>query len=432
MSTDHAAMAAASAEATPDQPEGAAPVTGGARLANLDFIRGIAVLGILAANIVAFGQTFSAYMWPAAWNGPVGDPLNWLWAAQFVIIDGKMRGLFTLLFGVGMALFMERAWAQGETRALQVRRLLFLLGFGFIHFFFIWRGDILMLYALTGLIALTMIGMRPKRQILLGGLLYLGGFLFYLLALALPYFVVDTAFGDAPAFAPMRDVLLEAQEIVMADEEREIAIMTGGNYWQFVSHNFTAHWTDPINTVFSFLFETLPLMLFGMGLYRLGLFSGTMPARKVALWGWAGVIVGTALTVWLALSMRDQLTYWGSVAAFTAFMHLPRLPVVLGLAALLALYGASAQGWLAERLSAAGRVAFTNYIGTSVLMMLVFHPWAGGLWGELTRPELYLVVLLGWAVMLWWSKPWLERYRYGPLEWLWRCLTYGRRFPLRR
>ena len=65
-------------------------------------------------------------------------------------------------------------------------------------------------------------------------------------------------------------------------------------------------------------------------------------------------------------------------------------------------------------------------------MMLIFYPWAGGLWGELTRPELYLVVALGWAVMLGWSKPWLARFRYGPLEWLWRCLTYGRLFPLRK
>ncbi|MCB2052554.1 MAG: DUF418 domain-containing protein, partial [Novosphingobium sp.] len=106
--------------------------------------------------------------------------------------------------------------------------------------------------------------------------------------------------------------------------------------------------------------------------------------------------------------------------------------VVMGLAAVLAVYGATAQGWLAERLSAAGRMAFSNYLGTSLLMMSIFHPWAGGLWGELTRPELYLVVALGWAVMLMWSKPWLARYRYGPLEWLWRCLTYWQLFPLRR
>ena len=103
-----------------------------------------------------------------------------------------------------------------------------------------------------------------------------------------------------------------------------------------------------------------------------------------------------------------------------------------GLAALLAQWGSSASGWLAERVSSAGRAAFTNYLGTSVVMLLVFHGWAGGLFGQLGRTELYLVALATCALMLAWSKPWLERFRYGPLEWLWRCLTYGRKFPLRR
>ena len=83
-------------------------------------------------------------------------------------------------------------------------------------------------------------------------------------------------------------------------------------------------------------------------------------------------------------------------------------------------------------MSAAGRAAFTNYLGTSVVMMLVFEGWAGGLFGELTRPGLYVVVAAAWVLMLAWSKPWLARFRYGPLEWLWRSLTYGRIMPLRR
>ena len=111
---------------------------------------------------------------------------------------------------------------------------------------------------------------------------------------------------------------------------------------------------------------------------------------------------------------------------------LPRLPVVLGLAAVLAVVGARASGWLAERVSAAGRAAFTNYLGTSVLMLFVFHGWGGGLFGALGRTELYLVMAANWLVMLAWSKPWLDRFRFGPLEWLWRCLTYWRLFPLRR
>src|SRR3546814_14379458 len=97
-------------------------------------------MGILAANIVAFGQPFSAYMYPDAFltdHGPVSD---WLWAVQFVLIDGKMRGLFTLLFGAGMMLFIERSWARDETRWLQARRLFWLILVGLIHFFLLWLG----------------------------------------------------------------------------------------------------------------------------------------------------------------------------------------------------------------------------------------------------------------------------------------------------
>ncbi len=106
--------------------------------------------------------------------------------------------------------------------------------------------------------------------------------------------------------------------------------------------------------------------------------------------------------------------------------------MILGLLALMASYGPAMTGWLGQRVSAAGRIAFTNYLGTSVLMMLVFHGWAGGLFGQLSRAQLLVVMVLAWAVMLAWSKPWLDRFRYGPLEWLWRCLTYGKIFAFKR
>ena len=109
-----------------------------------------------------------------------------------------------------------------------------------------------------------------------------------------------------------------------------------------------------------------------------------------------------------------------------------RLPFVIGLAALLALWGPKATGWLGSRVSAAGRMAFSNYLGTSILMLFVFHGFALGLYGELTRPQLYIVVVAIWIIMLAWSKAWLSVFRFGPLEWLWRCLTYGKLFAIRR
>ena len=174
-------------------------------------------------------------------------------------------------------------------------------------------------------------------------------------------------------------------------------------------------------------------MLIGMGLYRLGFFNGGIDPGRMRFWGWIGFLGGGLLHLLIGLWVQSiGFTYYGTLAAFVGVSPLPRLMMVLGIMALLAVYGPGWKGWLAQRFAAAGRAAFTNYLGTSILMLLVFHGWALGLFGELNRPQLYLVVLSAWIVMLAWSKPWLERYRYGPHEWLWRCLTYGKMFPLKR
>ena len=410
-----------------------APVTAGSRIASLDLIRGIAILGILAANIVAYAQPPSAYMWPDAFLTDKGPLDPYLWFTQFVLIDGKMRGLFTLLFGAGLYLFMERAWARGQSRWLQFRRLCWLLVFGLIHFFLIWRGDILMLYAVMGILALACLRWSAKLQLITGILGYILGGLLWSAILGSTHFVMNTDLGGSEAGASMREALQEGKADALAEDAVEAEILTNGSYADYVAHNISEHGGDPLVTFFMFTLETLPLILIGMALYRYGLFSGGLNARKQRLWGWAAIGAGAILTGLVALwALQTGLTYYATLTAFLGFSVLPRLAMVVGLAAILALWGANATGWLAERLSAAGRVAFTNYLGTSVVMLLIFHPWAGGLWGTLNRLELYLVVALGWAMMLAWSWRWLENYRYGPLEWFWRCLTYWRWFPLKR
>ena len=423
-------MSAAEQAVSPDQ---AAPAGAVNRIASLDFIRGIAVLGILAANIVAFGQPFTAYMWPDAFLTEHGENSVAMWFAQFVLIDGKMRGLFTLLFGAGLALFMEKAWERGATRWLQARRLFWLLIFGMIHFYLIWRGDILILYSISGFVAMLCLRWKASTQLMVGIIGYILGGLAYFAMIGFPYLVAETPMGDVPEYAELREDLEQSQAEALADDAVEREILTEGSYADFVVHNVTEHRFDPLVALFLFIFETLPLMLIGMAIYRKGFFSGELNAGSMKRWAWTGIIAGSIATAAIAYwAVGQGLTYWGTLSAFVAWMHIPRLPVVIGLAALLALYGAHAGGWLAQRFSAAGRMAFSNYLGTSILMMLVFHPWAGGLWGDLTRPQLYLVVFSAWVIMLAWSKPWLDNFRYGPLEWLWRCLTYWKLFPLKR
>ncbi|MBU1756335.1 MAG: DUF418 domain-containing protein [Alphaproteobacteria bacterium] len=389
-------------------------------------------MGILAANITIFGQPFIAYTWPGGFLVPSGDPEGWMWALQFVLIDGKMRGLFTLLFGAGLYLFLERAWERGHGRRLQARRLTFLLLFGLIHFFFIWKGDILTGYALCGFAALLFVRMEPINQLVLGLIGYFLGALMLATMFAGVYVLERSGGEDTEIAAPQAETSsFKGYEI--EDGEIETALISSGDYTGLVAHNFAEHWSEPVLVVMQIVFETLPLILIGMALYRMGLFDGRMAAHKVRRWGWTGLLAGGALSASIAYwAVGDGLTYTSTLLAVAGLAGFANLPMVLGLAALLSLRGAAARGWLAERVSAAGRAAFTNYIGTSVVMLFVFHGWAGGLYGELNRPQHYLVVLATWVLMLAWSKPWLDRFRYGPLEWLWRCLTYGRLFTLRR
>ena len=410
-----------------------APVASAERIDTLDFIRGIAVMGILAANIVAFGQPMDAYMYPAAFLTEPSDPGGWMWIAQFILIDGKMRGLFTLLFGAGMYLFMEKAWAKGATRKLQAWRLVLLMGFGFVHYFFIWPGDILFGYGFLGMAALAAMKWSAKTQLGVGLGVYLLGTIFYA-GILFPWVVVATPLGESsPDMIAQRAELIAEVDKTLAASEVTSAAIASGDYGAVVAHRFAEEAANPVVMSLFFCLETIPLMLIGMALYRMGFFSGSFTRSKLLRWGWAGVILGGLAHLAIGLVMQaDGFSYYGTLAAFMGMSPLPRLWMVLGLAALLVAYAPGATGWLAERVRAAGRAAFTNYLGTSVVMMFVFHGWALGLFGQLNRPQLYVVVALTCVLMLAWSKPWLDRYRYGPLEWLWRCMTYRTVFPLRK
>ncbi|TRD12665.1 DUF418 domain-containing protein [Erythrobacter insulae] len=390
-------------------------------------------MGILAANIVAFGQPFAAYMYPAAFLTEHGETSDWLLIAQFVLIDNKMRGLFTLLFGAGLYLFMERTWSRGGTRWRQMWRLFVLLIFGLIHFFFIWYGDILLYYALLGFLIVPCLKWTAKTQLVTGLLGYLVGAILYAAMLTLPYLAAETSMGESGPFTEMRQGTLDAVQVALKDGEVETALIKSGDFAGQIGHRFSEHWADPLGNVMLFSLETLPLMMLGVALYRFGFFSGGFASRKMRMWGWIGVSIGSAWFLALGIWLKSVgFSYYAMLAAFVGWSAIPQLMMVVGLAALMVEYSPGWTGWFAERVRAAGRAAFTNYLGTSIVMLFVFQAWGLGLFGQLNRPQLYIVTLLAWGLMLLWSKPWLDRYRYGPLEWLWRCMTYGKIFPLKR
>jgi uncharacterized protein len=180
--------------------------------------------------------------------------------------------------------------------------------------------------------------------------------------------------------------------------------------------------------------ETVPLMLIGMGLYRGGFFTGSLTKRQwmsiIAIGLPAGLAL-TLLSLWPVIASNyDPLV---SLAALISFSVPGRLLMMIAYAALLI---AIVQHWpahhLTQRFCAAGRMALSNYLATSLVMTSIFYGYGVGLYGQMGRWALYAYVALGGAMMLAWSQPWLAHFHYGPVEWLWRSLARGQAQPFRR
>ncbi len=407
------------------------------RLISLDFIRGIAVMGILFSNITAFAHPSLAYNWPGALPGGGNAGDGWVWLFQFVLVDGKFRGLFTLLFGAGLYLFSERLWARGADERVQMRRLFWLLIFGLLHFALLYVGDILTLYALSGFVLLTMLHWTPRKQLLVGVLWYLAGTALMCGALAWPAMLEGSAQLRLQSPFDWQGLDLAWQKRLL-EATQETQVMGSGSFADIVRFRLAHHGGTLLQLPFLALMETIPIMLIGMGLYRMGFFAapGTPSPRLTAKRSLAalGVLSGALISLligWWVMSERFP-PFLTDLATF-GLSGFPRLPMIIGAAALLAWWGqAISTGWLGGRIIGAGRMAFSNYIGTSLVMVLVFNGWNADLFGQLHRIDLLAYVGMACLLMLGWSEPWLRRFRHGPLEWLWRCLTYGRFLPFRR
>jgi uncharacterized protein len=179
--------------------------------------------------------------------------------------------------------------------------------------------------------------------------------------------------------------------------------------------------------------DTIALMLIGMALFRLGFFSGAWSRRTY--WALAAPIpllwlLYVPLVGWLAATDNAVVT---QIAVDAIQLTLLRPLLSLGYAALVILFVQSGHAaWFAERLAATGRMAFSNYLGTSILVTLFFNGYGLGWYGYLQRWQCLIVVAAMWLLMLAWSKPWLDRFAYGPFEWLWRSAARGRLQPFRR
>jgi uncharacterized protein len=176
--------------------------------------------------------------------------------------------------------------------------------------------------------------------------------------------------------------------------------------------------------------ETLPLMLIGMALFRSGFFAGQWSNTRLKTMATLGIVIGGALTL--------AIVSWAMPRHFPPNLPnnlsgIPRLMMTLGYAATLMLAAPKLlTSKIGHRLAAAGRMAFSNYLGTTLLMTFIFNGWGLGLYNTIPPHQQLWFTLLGWTLMLAWSKHWLAHFHQGPLEWLWRSLTEWRLMPMRR
>ena len=405
----------------------------GPRIVSLDIVRGVAVMGILAMNIVAFAMPFQAYMNPIAYGDMSNNDLA-SWAFSFVFVDGKMRGLFSFLFGASMLLVIERAQASNQdARSVHYRRMLWLLVFGLIHFYFIWFGDILAGYALVGMIAFFFRGLSPRALVRWGVALVIVQLAVFGSMAAGTFFLasqVASAAPDPQMVAEYEELQLFLGPLSGQPLLDKMALFQGP--WIGLTEDRLDRWFEPFAGLLYFGWETLAYMLFGMAALKTGLLTGQWPPeryRKIALVGLAVTIPAYVVLAWLLVTDGFSVPM---VLAIGMAATVPFRPVMVIAYAALIILLTRRGGALVDRIAAAGRAAFTNYLGTSLLMTTLFYGYGIGLYGTLSRIELWIVVVAMWGLMLLLSKPWLDHFLYGPFEWLWRSLARARIEPMRR
>lgn len=401
------------------------------RISGLDVTRGFAVMGILAMNIVAFSMPENAYINPRVWGGDTGIDL-FTWAANFLVFDSKMRGLFSIMFGASTLLVIESAAAAARNPArTHYARMAVLAIFGLIHFYLIWYGDILFLYAMMGMI------LYAFRNLGVKALATWGFSLTGLSALVWSALMGGLMMGASPSAPPnaAEGYASFAAEFAPDSEKalEEIALHRSG-FVDIATYQLTESTAYPFIGLVLYGPETLGLMLIGMALFKSGLLRGEWSLDRLDKWRnrcLAIGLAGNALLLWWQLSagLEPALVLgstFGFSVPFDVTLSVGYAALAMGLAQRFA-----ASGFI-QRVGAAGRAAFTNYLGTSILMTFIFYGWGLGQYGHWSRAEVYVPVVVAWAIMLLWSRPWLERFHYGPLEWLWRSLSRGQVQRLRK
>jgi uncharacterized protein len=387
------------------------------RIISLDVLRGFALLGILLINVRAFGMPEATLSNPTAYGEFSGGNYA-VWLFTHVFAEGKFLTLFTVMFGAGIVLFTETKERKGQPATLlHYRRSVWLIAIGLAHAYLLWYGDVLFAYGVTGIVLIAARTFEPWKQIAAG-----------LALLAFPS-LTELAAGLALSPDAFAGAWLPSEAAIQA----EVSAYRGGWFDQLghrVPTSFERQFEGYLSSTFA---RVGGAMLLGMALYRTGVITNdrsTAFYRRLVLAGGAGglalILAGVAYVSTAGFGpgvapFWRQFNYWGALLLAGAY---------IGVVMLFCRW--RADGPVATGLAAVGRTALSNYLLQTVLATSVFYGHGLGLFGTLSRVELMAVVVAIWAVQVPLSVLWLRYFRFGPVEWGWRTLTYGSRQPLVR
>jgi len=402
------------------------------RIIAIDVLRGFALLGILLMNIMSFAMPDIAYFNPTTYGGD--DVWNQLvYGVTHVIADQKFMALFSMLFGASVMLLTNKLLEKGQNPAkVHYIRNFWLLIIGLIHATLIWSGDILTIYAISSFVLYFFRKLAPKWQFALGLTIYL---LPSLLNLGIQAILPEL---DAAS----HDALMAYWQPSQEDIAYELALFRGGYAeqvayrWETDSASASNEGEDllGLSLLVDFFARALGMMLIGMAFYTWGILTAQRRDdfyRRMLIIGFA---LGFPLSL-LGLGLSISYEWHWQYALF-----LGRIPNNLATPLIASGYIALIMLWsrrpiwlpLRDRLAAVGRTALTNYIGQSLIATFIFYGFGLGLYGHVNRITQLFFILAIWALQLFVASWWLARFGYGPLEWLWRLLTYFKWQPMRR
>jgi len=404
----------------------------GERVQIIDSLRGFALLGILLVNMAIFIHPIFAFLLPPDPATPLLDRVA-SWLIHFVA-EGKFYSLFSLLFGLGFAIQFSRAQERGwRIVPLYLRRLFALLLIGMAHAFLVWTGDILIFYAVLGLVLILFRKAQPKTLLIWIGVV-LGG---YLLLLALIVGLLQLARLE-PTMAVELEQNFAAQEAYFRSEtERAYQIYSEGSFAEITRHRVYEYLSFVGFAAFGMVPGVFTMFLAGLYFGRRQLFNAVEENlaffRKLAWWGLAIGLPANLLyaTIMSGSASRLELSPAFLAATVAQIVGGPALSLFYVAALTLLSRRQTWRRWL-DLLAPAGRMALTNYLLQSIICTFIFYGYGLGLFGQVGAAAGLALTLVIFATQVAWSNWWMQRYRYGPVEWLWRSLTYLRRQPMLR